>query len=167
MQKTLIITISLLSFLFCSNNKPLFSSYNKLIESYPQFLDTNYFEDEDYYYYIITYSYNDKSNYKRSKKIQMKNNKKKARLKALSDLSGSVCCGFDIGNMRTLIRKINVVDKDNNKLTKSFEIKQHTTDVSSLDNLITLDTGTSIIYGVRANKHNISIDGCECNLVIN
>ena len=69
--------------------------------------------------------------------------------------------------MRTLLRKIDAVDADNNKLTKSFEIKQHTTDLSSSDNLIILDSGTSIIYGVRVNKHNISIDGCECSLVIN
>ena len=165
-NKLLIIIISFSALLFSANNKPLFDTYDKLIIYYPQFLDNNYFEDDDYYYYLDTYEYTNMAKSKRSKRNAKKNIIKKARLEVLSNLSGSICCGFDVANVRTFLKGINVVDKNNNKYTKSFELKKHTSNITTLENLIILDKNESIIYGVRINKQNISIEGCECNLVI-
>ena len=165
-NKLLIIIISFSGLLFSANSKPLFDTYDKLIISYPQFLESNYFEDDDYYYYLDTYEYTDMGRSKRSKRNAKKNIRNKIKLKVMSNLSGSICCGFDISNIRSILRNINIVDKNNHQYAKFFELKKHTSDITAVEDLIIFDNNESIIYGVRINKQNISIEGCECNLVI-
>ena len=158
------------SFVFCLNEKSYFDNYHELIDQYPQFLNYNYFEDDNYYYYLTSYDYNtikETRRFKRNKIQSIENAKSKARLHALSNLFESICCGFDITNINKRLRKANLIDLNNNKLSHTFSVKS-SIQADGVEVMVNMDTGNTIVYAVRINK-NITLDYnvCECNFIIN
>tara|TARA_B110000116_G_scaffold244263_1_gene234584 strand:+ start:1206 stop:1757 length:552 start_codon:yes stop_codon:yes gene_type:complete len=159
------------SFVFCLNENSYFDNYHELIDRYPQFLSSNYFEDDSYYYYLTSYDYHgikETRRFKRNKIQSIENSKSKARLQALSSLSGSICCGFDVNDIRDLLKGVNIIDSNSNKLYSTFEVTKSTVEFRELETLLNFNNGNSIIYAIRINKFNIINDNsCECNLTVN
>ena len=144
------------------------NTYHELISLYPQFLNSNYFEDDSYYYYLSVYDNSNKNKSKRSNRNKSKISKSKARLKAVSDLNNSICCGFDTNVFFKSLRNTKFVDTKKNILSHSFQVNSNTSEFTNLETLFYESDRNSIITAIRINKTDITTStSCECNITIN
>tara|TARA_Y100000588_G_C13572716_1_gene635289 strand:+ start:26 stop:472 length:447 start_codon:yes stop_codon:yes gene_type:complete len=145
--KPLLLIFFISCIVFCDNKS--FENYNELIDMYPEFSKTNFFEDSGNYYFMkrVDLVNNDADGHKSKKQIS------KVRLAALADLMHSVCCGFDINKYN---------DKN---LIYDFKVSGTIKDVYTL---LDCKFNNEIIYAVKASKEVFnSIDNCDCKIITN
>ena len=146
----LFIIISIV-FSYSSNNYTKFNSFNDLIIEFPEFLKSNYFEKGNYYYCI--------SNTSNTKQYD-RTIDNKTRLKTLSYLNESVCCGEDIMNKKNNFNP----SASKSSIDMSYESSSM---INNVEILLDYNMGTSYIYAIRVNKQNFKTHNCECNYTHN
>ena len=152
-----------------------FSSYDQLINTHPQFLTDNFFEDKYSYYYLNIKDISDKLNsrrWRKNKNQTLNTEYGKLRLKTLSNLNESICCGFDVNKRLTSFRK-NIKDVASSlnleNWNSSFKSGQSSMKFSNVELLFKEQYKNILIYIIKIDKENIeNIDTeCECTFTIN
>jgi len=155
------------SLIFCNKNT-VYDSYYDFIRDNKEFINSNYYEDNNFYYYLYVYDtkkLQSSRRWNRNRKASIENAFKKARLSAISNLMESICCGFDISKFRD-IRKLNVVDNNNNTVSYELDVKQ-TSEATDIDPFLKDMIGDDIFYGVKIKKDRTLNTSCTCNLKLN
>ncbi len=173
--KYIVILIIFSLFQSISFAKSQYPSYEALINSYPNFLINNYFEDNDSYYYMLIKDITDKAEsrrWRKNKKQSLKNEFMKIRGNALSTLTESICCGFDVveklSNFRENINSV-ASSLDLKKWSASFSSGQTGMKISNVEVLLKKEYKNILVYAIKIDKNNITNfdTDCECTFAIN
>ena len=132
------------------------NNYNSLIEEYPKFKKTNFFEDNNYYYYLSKFDIDNK---------KINSSKSKSRLMSISDFTQSICCGFDVKILDN-VREFKIIENNSNS-TISYNIASKSTyinDIVYLYNELNNDIG---LLAMKILKTDINPNQkCDCHIKI-
>ena len=121
----------------------IYDSYENLITEIPEFVESNYFETDNFYYYLSKIELNSQSDAVVGGKL---------RLMTLSNLNESICCGFDISHMKRKSKEMDVLG---------------TSTINNLEILLNDKIDTFYLYAVRIKKEDFKINNCTCNYTLN
>ena len=154
-----LLIIFIFSFSFCKNDK-FFKDYNNLIEVYPQFISSNYFEDSNNFYFIKIIDLNNIKHSNKSLAKTFKNEISKARITAIGELMQSICCGFDVSLFNN--------DSNNPKSSYIFEVDGRMREINDVEVLLEYQSTNKIIYAIKKSKDDLTfIKNCDCNIKTN
>ena len=154
LKRGLIFLIFNFMFIFSKNIEH--NSYNSFIEEYPKFKKTNFFEDNNYYYYLSKFDIDNK---------KINSSKSKSRLMSISDFTQSICCGFDVKILDN-VREFKIIENNSNS-TISYNIASKSTyinDIVYLYNELNNDIG---LLAMKILKTDINPNqNCDCRIKI-
>ena len=152
-NKTKIILFCFFCLLY-SNQNSAYSNYSELINDYPMFISNNYFEDDNFYYYLVSKDISKKMesrSWKRNEVQRLENEFSKLRLNAITELTENICCGFNVKNGMSNVRYIHRYTNEQKRYSISTN---HLTEMSSSPNILLKSLHNNTVIFALKSKDN-------------